>query len=91
MFSKTAIAALSLAYSGSVFAGSCVQELNYQQDLRVPALETATAKRLAEAQVISSSDADRWSDALRTADSEGRFFTSYTGFLVSGIRPGGAG
>ena len=40
MFSKTAIAALSLAYSGSVFAGSCVQELNYQQDLRVPALET---------------------------------------------------
>jgi hypothetical protein len=51
----------------------------------------STAKRLAEARVISRSDADRWSDALRTADAEGRFFTSYTGFLVSGIRPGGAG
>jgi ubiquinone/menaquinone biosynthesis C-methylase UbiE len=51
----------------------------------------STAKRLAEARVISRSDADRWSDALRTADAEGRFFTSYTGFLVSGIRPGDAG
>jgi ubiquinone/menaquinone biosynthesis C-methylase UbiE len=51
----------------------------------------ATAKRLAEARVISYSDADRWSDALRTADAEGRFFTSYTGFLVSGTRPDGSG
>ena len=50
----------------------------------------STAERLAEARLISRSDADRWSDALRTADAEGRFFTSYTGFLVSGIRPDGA-
>jgi hypothetical protein len=47
----------------------------------------STAERLAEAGLISRSDADRWLDGLRTADSEGRFFTSYTGFLVSGIRP----
>ena len=40
---------------------------------------------------VEAGDADRWSDALRTADAEGRFFTSYTGFLVSGIRPGDAG
>src|SRR4029078_7296720 len=40
MFSKAAVAALSLAYSGSAFAGSCLQDLNYPQDLRVPALET---------------------------------------------------
>ena len=51
----------------------------------------STAERLVEARVISRSDADRWSDALRTADAEGRFFTSYTRFLVSGIRPDGAG
>jgi ubiquinone/menaquinone biosynthesis C-methylase UbiE len=38
-------------------------------------------------EVISRNDADRWSDELRTADAEGRFFTSYTGFLVSGTRP----
>jgi ubiquinone/menaquinone biosynthesis C-methylase UbiE len=36
--------------------------------------------------IISRSDAARWWDALRTADAEGRFFTSYTGFLVSGTR-----
>ena len=46
----------------------------------------STAERLVEARMISRSDANRWSDALRTADAEGRFFTSYTGFLVSGIR-----
>jgi ubiquinone/menaquinone biosynthesis C-methylase UbiE len=46
----------------------------------------ATAERLAEAQVIGRSDSDRWSDALRSADAEGRFFSSYTGFLVSGTR-----
>ena len=50
----------------------------------------ATAERLAEAGLISRSDANRWSDALRAADAQGRFFTSYTGFLVSGIRPDGA-
>jgi ubiquinone/menaquinone biosynthesis C-methylase UbiE len=47
----------------------------------------STSERLTEAQFISRSDAGRWSDALRTADAEGRFFSSYTGFLVSGIRP----
>jgi ubiquinone/menaquinone biosynthesis C-methylase UbiE len=47
---------------------------------------SSTAKRLAEAEIISRSDAARWWDALRTADAEGRFFTSYTGFLVSGTR-----
>jgi len=46
----------------------------------------ATARRLAEERVISRADADRWSDELRAADAEGRFFTSYTGFLVSGTR-----
>jgi hypothetical protein len=48
----------------------------------------ATAERLAGAGVISEADAKRWSDALRAADAEGRFFSSYTGFLVSGTRPG---
>ncbi len=49
----------------------------------------STADQLAETGVISRNDADRWSDELRTADAEGRFFTSYTGFLVSGTRPDG--
>ena len=48
----------------------------------------STAGRLAEAGVISRDVADRWADALRTADAEGRFFTSYTGFLVSGTAGG---
>ena len=51
----------------------------------------STAERLVEAGLIGRSDANRWSDALRAADAQGRFFTSYTGFLVSGIRPDGAG
>jgi ubiquinone/menaquinone biosynthesis C-methylase UbiE len=46
----------------------------------------STASALAEAGVINRVDADRWADSLRTADAEGRFFTSYTGFLVSGTR-----
>jgi hypothetical protein len=46
----------------------------------------STAERLAEAGVISRNGIDRWSDGLRTADAEGRFFASYTGFLVSGRR-----
>jgi ubiquinone/menaquinone biosynthesis C-methylase UbiE len=50
----------------------------------------STAERLVEARLISRSDAERWSDGLRAADAEGRFFTSYTGFLVSGTRPDGA-
>ncbi|MDT5351591.1 MAG: hypothetical protein QOJ56_123, partial [Mycobacterium sp.] len=37
------------------------------------------------------SNADRWSDGLRSADAEGRFFASYTGFLVSGTRLDGVG
>jgi ubiquinone/menaquinone biosynthesis C-methylase UbiE len=49
----------------------------------------STADQLAENGVISRNDAKRWSDELRTADAEGRFFTSYTGFLVSGTRPEG--
>jgi ubiquinone/menaquinone biosynthesis C-methylase UbiE len=44
----------------------------------------STAERLAESGAISRNDADRWLDELRTADAEGRFFSSYTGFLVSG-------
>ena len=32
-------------------------------------------------------DAARWSQGLRAADCEGRFFSSYTGFLVRGTRP----
>jgi len=51
----------------------------------------STAERLVEAGTISRKDADRWTDELRTADAEGRFFTSYTGFLVSGTRPARAG
>jgi ubiquinone/menaquinone biosynthesis C-methylase UbiE len=48
---------------------------------------TSTASGLVDAGAISRDDADRWSDELRNADAEGRFFTSYTGFLVSGTRP----
>jgi ubiquinone/menaquinone biosynthesis C-methylase UbiE len=47
----------------------------------------STAEGLVEAGSISRDDADRWSAELRTADEKGRFFNSYTGFLVSGIRP----
>ena len=50
----------------------------------------STAERLAEAG--SSVAAMRIEVGRpRTADAKGRFFTSYTGFLVSGIRPGGFG
>lgn len=51
----------------------------------------ATVGRLAEAGAIGRDVAGRWSDGLRAADGEGRFFSSYTGFLVRGTRPGGAG
>ena len=47
----------------------------------------STAEGLAEAGAIGRDDADRWANELRTANAEGRFFTSYTGFLVCGIRP----
>jgi ubiquinone/menaquinone biosynthesis C-methylase UbiE len=49
----------------------------------------ATVGRLAEAGIVGRDDAARWSDGLRTAEGEGRFFSSYTGFLVRGTRPGG--
>jgi len=47
----------------------------------------ATIQRLADAGVVGRDDAARWSDELRAADSAGRFFCSYTGFLVCGARP----
>jgi ubiquinone/menaquinone biosynthesis C-methylase UbiE len=51
----------------------------------------ATVGRLTEAVLVGRGDAERWSDGLRTADREGRFFSSLTGFLVHGSRPGGVG
>jgi ubiquinone/menaquinone biosynthesis C-methylase UbiE len=47
----------------------------------------ATADRLASAGVLRLDDAAPWSDGLRVADAAGRFFSSYTGFLVRGTRP----
>lgn len=47
----------------------------------------ATVERLADAGVVRRDDARRWSDGLRAADVDGRFFSSYTGFLVRGTRP----
>jgi hypothetical protein len=46
----------------------------------------STAERLVQDGVVSRADLDRWSDELRAADAKGQFFTSYTGFLVSGRR-----
>jgi hypothetical protein len=46
----------------------------------------STAERLAEDGRIGRADLERWSAELRAADANGRFFTSYTGFLVSGRR-----
>ncbi len=51
----------------------------------------STAEGLVATRTIGRDDADRWSGGLRTADAEGRFFTSYTGFLVSGTRLDGVG
>jgi SAM-dependent methyltransferase len=48
----------------------------------------ATVERLAEAGIVGRDAAARWSQELRAADAAGRFFTSYTGFLVCGTRPG---
>jgi ubiquinone/menaquinone biosynthesis C-methylase UbiE len=50
---------------------------------------SSTAQRLGEAGIITRGDADGWTELLQAADAEGRFFTSYTGFLVSGIRAAG--
>jgi ubiquinone/menaquinone biosynthesis C-methylase UbiE len=49
----------------------------------------ATAGRLAEAGAIGRDEAARWADGLRAAEAEGRFFSSYTGFLVRGTLPRG--
>ena len=46
----------------------------------------ATIARLADTGVVGRNDAERWSHELRGADVAGRFFTSYTGFLVRGTR-----
>jgi ubiquinone/menaquinone biosynthesis C-methylase UbiE len=51
----------------------------------------STVEQLVQAGVISRSDGDTWSAELRSADAEGRFFTSYTGFLVVGTRPDDVG
>jgi ubiquinone/menaquinone biosynthesis C-methylase UbiE len=51
----------------------------------------ATVGRLADAGVIGRDDAARWSDGLRAAAADGRFFSSYTGFLVRGTRPASGG
>ncbi len=49
----------------------------------------ATADGLVAAGIIDPDDADRWRAELRAADAAGRFFASYTGFLVAGTRPDG--
>jgi ubiquinone/menaquinone biosynthesis C-methylase UbiE len=51
----------------------------------------ATADALVDAGAVSAGDADRWKDELRAADAAGRFFASYTGFLVTGTHPGSTG
>jgi len=51
----------------------------------------ATVGQLADAGIVGRDDATRWSDELRAADVEGRFFCSYTGFLVRGTRPASVG
>jgi len=51
----------------------------------------ATVGRLADAGVVGRDDAARWSDGLRAAAVDGRFFSSYTGFLVRGTRPPSGG
>jgi ubiquinone/menaquinone biosynthesis C-methylase UbiE len=45
-----------------------------------------TARRLAEEAVLGQDDAHRWLDELRELDRAGRFFCSYTGFLVRGMK-----
>jgi ubiquinone/menaquinone biosynthesis C-methylase UbiE len=46
----------------------------------------ATVDGLVTQGIIDRDAADRWSAGLRAADADGTFFSSYTGFLVSGIR-----
>jgi len=45
------------------------------------------AQRALDMGYVSESQADDWLDGLREADKKGRFFCSYTGFLVSGKKP----
>lgn len=52
---------------------------------------SSTANGLVATGTIRRDDADRWLEELRTASAEGRFFTSYTGFLVYGTRSDVAG
>lgn len=52
---------------------------------------SSTANGLVATGTIRRDDADRWLEELRTANAEGRFFTSYTGFLVYGTRSDVAG
>ncbi len=51
----------------------------------------ATVGRLAESGIVGREGARRWTDGLRAADADGRFFSSYTGFLVRGTRAQGVG
>ncbi len=48
---------------------------------------------VADAGVVGRDEARRWSDGcgLRAADVDGRFFNSYTGFLVRGTRAASVG
>jgi ubiquinone/menaquinone biosynthesis C-methylase UbiE len=50
---------------------------------------TPTVERLVAAGRIPRAAATAWLQELRAADAAGRFFTSYTGFLVCGARAGG--
>lgn len=49
----------------------------------------ATAERLTTPGTVDRGAADAWSRALRDASASGRFFCSYTGFLVRGVKPVG--
>ena len=46
----------------------------------------ATVERLATAGTVDRKAADAWAQALRDASASGRFFCSYTGFLVRGVK-----
>ena len=46
----------------------------------------ATVTRLVEESRLAPEDAKRWSDEIRALDAAGRFFCSYTGFLVRGTK-----
>ena len=50
----------------------------------------STADRLVAEGRLSQADAEGWAQSLREADRAGRFFSSYTGFLVRGVKPGAA-